>query len=94
MEKSETVIELFKALSKFQGELENVEKAKKGHGYSYASLGHCIDAAKEPLSNNGLSVIQLMGSDDKGNNTMQTVLGHSSGEYISSSCVMPIAKLQ
>ncbi len=35
-----------------------------------------------------------MGSDDKGNNTMQTVLGHSSGEYISSSCVMPIAKLQ
>lgn len=94
MDKSESIVELFKALSKFQGELENVEKAKKGHGYNYASLGHCIDAAKEPLSKNGLSVVQLMGNDDKGNNTMQTVLGHSSGEYISSMCVMPIAKLQ
>tara|TARA_R110000782_G_C14653447_1_gene397018 strand:+ start:11 stop:532 length:522 start_codon:yes stop_codon:yes gene_type:complete len=94
MDKSETVVELFKALSKFQGELENVEKAKKGHGYNYASLGHCIDAAKESLAKNGLSVIQLMGNDDNGNNTMQTVLGHASGEYISSMCVMPIAKLQ
>jgi len=94
MDKSETIIELFKALSKFQGELENVEKAKKGHGYNYASLGHCIDAAKVPLAANGLSVIQLMGTDEKGNNTMQTVLGHASGEYISSMCVMPIAKLQ
>jgi len=93
MDKSETVIELFKALSKFQGELENVEKAKSGHGYSYASLGHCIDAAKIALAKNGLSVVQLMGNDDKGNNTMQTVLGHESGEYISSMCVMPIAKL-
>jgi len=94
MERSESIIEILKALSKFQGELENVEKAKKGHGYSYASLGHCIDAAKMPLAKNGLSVIQLMGTDDKDNNTMQTVLGHSSGEYISSTCIMPIAKLQ
>lgn len=94
MDKSETVIELFKSLSKFQGELENVEKAKTGHGYKYATLGNCIDAAKSALSSNGLSVIQLMGSNEKGDTTMQTVLGHSSGEYISSMCVMPIAKLQ
>lgn len=94
MDKSETVIELFKALSKFQGELENVEKAKAGHGYKYATLGNCIDAAKPALASNGLSVIQLMGSNEKGDTTMQTVLGHSSGEYISSMCVMPIAKLQ
>ena len=94
MDKSESVVELFKALSKFQGELENVEKGKQGHGYKYATLGHCIDAAKAPLAKNGLSIIQLMGNDDKGNNTMQTVLGHASGEYISSMCVMPIAKLQ
>ncbi len=94
MDKSETVIELFKALSKFQGELENVEKAKAGHGYKYATLGNCIDAAKPALAKNGLSVIQLMGSNEKGDTTMQTVLGHASGEYISSMCVMPIAKLQ
>jgi hypothetical protein len=94
MEKSESISELLKSLSKFQGELENVEKGKKGHGYNYASLGLCIDEAKAPLAKNGLSVIQLMGSNEKGDTTMQTVLGHSSGEYISSICVMPIAKLQ
>jgi hypothetical protein len=94
MNRSDSVTELFKALSKFQGELENVEKAKTGHGYKYATLGNCIDAAKSVLATNGLSVIQLMGSDEKGDTTMQTVLGHASGEYISSICVMPIAKLQ
>jgi len=93
MDKSESLTELFKALSKFQGELENVEKGKKGHGYKYATLGNCIDAAKAPLANNGLSVSQLLGSNDKGESTMQTVLAHQSGEYISSICVMPIAKL-
>ena len=93
MNKSESVSELLKAVSKFQGELENVEKAKAGHGYKYATLGNCIDSAKPMLASNGLSVIQLMGNDDKGGVTMETVLGHSSGEYMSSMCVMPIAKL-
>ena len=94
MNKSDSIVELLKAVSKFQGELENVEKAKAGHGYKYATLGNCIDAAKPKLASNGLSVIQLMGNDDKGGVTMETVLGHSSGEYMSSMCVMPIAKLQ
>ena len=94
MNKSESITEVLKALSKFQGELENVEKAKAGHGYKYATLGNCIDAAKAPLKANGLSVVQLMGNDSTGATTMETVLGHSSGEYISSMCTMPIAKLQ
>lgn len=93
MNKSDSITELLKALSVFQGELENVEKAKAGHGYKYATLGNCIDAAKPILKKNGLSVIQLMGSDEQNNTTMETVLGHSSGEFISSACVMPIAKL-
>lgn len=93
MNKSDSITELLKALSVFQGALDNVKKEKSGHGYKYATLGHCIDAAKSHLKDNGLSVVQLMGNDDKGNTTMETVLGHSSGEYISSYCVLPIAKL-
>ena len=93
MDRSESTINLFKALSVFQGELENVEKSKEGHGYKYATLGACIDAAKECLAKNGLSVIQLMGTSESGDSTLETVLTHSSGEYVSSSCVMPIAKL-
>jgi len=93
MNKSESITNLLKALSAFQGELENVEKAKAGHGYKYATLGNCIDAAKPILVKHGLSVVQLMGSDEQHNTTMETVLGHLSGEYMSSSCVLPIAKL-
>jgi hypothetical protein len=94
MNKSDSITELLKSLSKFQGELENVEKAKAGHGYKYATLGNCIDAAKPMLAANGLSVMQLMGSTEKGEVTLETVLGHSSGEFVSSFCIMPIAKLQ
>jgi len=93
MNKSESIAELLKAVSVFQGELENVEKGKDGHGYKYATLGACIDSAKPILKSNDLSVIQLMGDDGNGNATLETVLGHSSGEYISTVCVIPIAKL-
>ena len=94
MQKSESVTEIFKALAKFQGDLENVTKDKAGHGYKYATLGACIDAAKPVLATNGLSVIQLVGCNDTGTPTMETVLGHESGEYISTIIEMPIAKLQ
>ncbi len=93
MNKSDSIAELLKALSVFQGSLENVEKSKSGHGYKYATLGACIDTAKPLLAANGLSVMQLMGDDGKGNSTMETVLGHSSGEYIATTCIIPIAKL-
>ena len=93
MNKSESLCSLLKAMSAFQSKLESVEKTKDGHNYKYATLGKCIDAAKPLLAENGLSVIQLMGDDGKGNATMETVLGHSSGEYISNSCIIPIAKL-
>ena len=42
MIKSDGIAELLKALSKFQGELENVEKAKAGHGYKYATCDYII----------------------------------------------------
>ncbi|MEE8288955.1 MAG: ERF family protein [Nitrosomonadaceae bacterium] len=93
MGKSDSIIELLKAFSVFQGGLENVAKDKAGHGYKYATLGACIDAAKPALAKNGLSVMQLVGSNEKGT-TMETILGHSSGEFISTTCDMPIAKLQ
>lgn len=93
MNKSETLSSLLKAMAIFQSKTESVEKSKDGHNYKYATLGKCIDAARPIMAENGLSVIQLMGDDGNGNTTMETVLGHSSGEYISDSCVIPIAKL-
>lgn len=94
MKMSEKLNDLFAALSKFQGELENASKGKQGHGYKYADLAECINVAKPHLAANGLSVSQMLGSDEQGRQTMITILGHSSGQWISSEFVMVNAVLQ
>ena len=93
MKLSTEVTEIFKALSKFQGELENASKDKAGHGYKYADLGMVINAAKEHLANNGLAVTQLLG-DLNGKRSLITMLTHSSGQYISSEVELEAANLQ
>jgi hypothetical protein len=93
MNKSNETSELFAALSKFQGELDMANKAKTGHGYKYADLAECIITAKQGLADNGLAVIQLLDENEKGT-ALETVLTHSSGQYISSSFVMERAILQ
>ena len=94
MRLSEKTDELFKAFSKFQGELDNASKAKQGHGYSYADLAECINTAKPFLEKNGLAVTQMMGMAPDFKQTMITMLTHESGQYISSEFVMVDAKLQ
>ena len=85
--------DLFKALSVFQGELDNASKGKQGHGYKYADLAECINTAKPWLAKHGLAVSQMLGSNDVGNQTLITILTHSSGQYMSSEFVMVEAML-
>lgn len=84
--------ELFAAISKMQSELTGAFKAKSGHGYNYADLAKCIQTAQEPLSNNGLAVVQLLGETDKGT-VIETILTHEAGGYVSSSFLMAQAVL-
>lgn len=90
---SDNTAELFSALSKFQGELDNASKNKKGHGYKYADLAEVINVAKDHLANNGLAVVQLLGSNEIGKQTLITMLTHSSGQYMRSEVVMVDAVL-
>lgn len=94
MRMSEQLNDLFSALSKFQGELENASKGKQGHGYKYADLAECINVAKPHLAKNGLAVSQMLGANEQGKQTMITLLTHSSGQWISSEFVMVDAVLQ
>lgn len=89
-DKSEQLNELFAALSKFQGEISNAHKSKKGHGYNYADLASILDLTKDALAANGLSVIQLPGDADPGCISITTTLCHASGQWIESSYSMPI----
>ena len=80
---------LFAALAKAQGEMHNAEHdaTNPHYGSSYATLASCLSAVREPLSKNGLSIMQLPGRkvEDGGKIellTLTTILGHTSGQSI------------
>lgn len=88
--KSEEIDKLAAALCKFQGEMPVLSfdatvrvRSKSGAEYSfkYATLQNIVTTAKPYLEKNGLSVIQLVGT-----NTVTTVLMHSSGQWVSIEC--------
>lgn len=82
--------ELFAALSKAQGEIENASKnAANPHFKSkYADLAEVLNTIRPPFAANGLSLIQSPGFDGA-MVSVTTLLAHSSGGYITStaSCV-------
>ncbi len=89
MNQSESINELAGALAKAQGEIKNALKdSTNPHLKSkYADLASVWHAAREPLSKNGLSVIQpVSGGPDT--ITVTTRLMHSSGQWIEDSFSM------
>ena len=91
---SEQTNELFTALSKCQGELDNASKLKQAHGYKYADLAECISIAKAPLAANGLAVSQLLTQSQTNKQALVTILTHSSGQYMMSEFDLADATLQ
>jgi len=98
MKKSSTIAALAGALAKAQGQFPAIERTAKVDfttksgakiKYSYAPLPDIIKACKKPLSDNELSLMQHIwtrGKDEKV--VIETVLCHSSGEWVSSSFTM------
>ncbi len=84
---SESVNELFSALSKAQGEIKGAIKDGINPHFksTFSSLSSCWDACREPLSKNGLSIIQTP-CIINGVNVLVTTLGHTSGQWIKSIC--------
>jgi hypothetical protein len=82
---SESIKELSTALSKAQGEFYHAKKDVNNTFFKskYADLASVIDAAKKPLSDNGLAVIQITDFTENGDTYLITTLSHSSGEWIS-----------
>jgi hypothetical protein len=72
------------SLAKAQGEMENVKKGAENPFFKskYADLASVWEAARVPLSKNGLSVIQSVTSDDA-HHWLETTLLHSSGQFVS-----------
>ncbi len=82
-ERSAQVDQLFEALSKFHGDITNVERTRQGEFGLYADLGACWDKVRKALAANGLGLTQPIlpyGSD--GSLAVVSHLGHSSGQYL------------
>lgn len=87
--KSEQINELAAALAKAQGEMKHasLDKVNPHFKSKFASLASCVDAAKEPLSKNGLSVVHAPQFKDGGLWLLSTLF-HSSGQFVS--CELPL----
>jgi len=82
---SENINELAGALSKAQGTMKSASKDGMNPHFKskYATLDSIWEAIKEPLSQNGLSISQLI-SQEADTTVMTTLLMHSSGQWIKS----------
>lgn len=93
MNKSESIKEISKALLDAQKETGAATKdATNPHFRSkYADLTSVIEAVKGPLNNHGITFLQPVSLSDAGV-CVETVLMHSSGEWISESLTVPVSK--
>lgn len=94
MNMSETVSKLFTALAKAQGEVENASKSSVNPHFrsKYADLAEILNTVRPVFASNGLSVVQFP-SFDGTYVSVETVLTHSSGEWMSGVISAPVSKL-
>ncbi len=100
MKTSESLANIGIALAKAQGELKAVVKDATNPHFrnTYASLDTILETVRPTLAKHGLSLVQggtAPHADENGvvrSFVVETMLLHSSGEYIVNACVMPLAK--
>lgn len=93
MNKSEQIDKLAQALCAMQKDLIGPTKDSSNPFYKskYADLASVWEAIRDPMTKNGLSVLQTM-SGDVEKVVVETVLLHVSGQYISGSLTLVPAK--
>ena len=92
---SDTIGAIAGALAKAQAEMKSAKKNQDNPYFKsvYADLASCYEACREPLTKNGIAVFQgIEDSTDGESVTLNTMLLHSSGEWLSSSLRMPLLK--
>lgn len=94
MNTSETLDLIAPALLAAQKEINNASKDAKNPHFrsSYASLGSVIEAVKEPLNKQGISVIQSLSAGSGSGLYLNTRLLHTSGQWIEDAAFSPLPK--
>lgn len=90
---SETITKLAVALAKAQGEIENAgKKSVNPHFKSkYADLAEIVNTARPVLTRHGISLIQIPSYDGQVA-SVETILLHESGEWLSGISSSPLQK--
>jgi len=93
MKTSESIKALAPALKEVQHQLKTLKKDKVNPFYKshYADLTTVVEGAKEILYKNGFAITQLIGQQ-QGDSTLETVLLHDSGEWLSSEMRLYLTK--
>ena len=93
MNKSESIAALSKALVKAQGEVENASKSSVNPHFKskYADLAEVLNTVRPVFCSNGLAFVQ-MPSFEGGVASVETLLTHDSGEWISNVASAPVTK--
>jgi len=88
MKTSEQISELAAALAAAQGMMENaiMNRINPHFKSKYADLAAIFDAARKPLSANGLAIVQTIGDG-----VLHTRLLHTSGQWIASEHPLPMS---
>jgi len=88
MKTSEQISELAAALAAAQGAMQNavMNRINPHFKSKYADLAAIFDAARKPLSTNGLAIVQTIGDG-----VLHTRLLHTSGQWIASEHPLPMS---
>lgn len=91
--RSASIAALAGALAKAQGAMEGAAKGNVNPHFKskYADLASVWDACRDPLSKNGLAILQPVKADGA-KVTVTTLLVHSSGEWVEESLTMTAAQ--
>ena len=93
MNKSESIKEIATALAKAQAEIENASKTSNNPHFKskYADLAEVLNTVRPVMAANGISIVQ-MPSFEGGIASVETVMMHNSGEWLSNTASAPVTK--
>jgi hypothetical protein len=86
--------ELYEALARAQAKVENAKRGTTNPHFNktYADLATVWDTIREPLTSEGLSVLQLPCEAPAGMVGLRTIIGHSSGQTVESQFFLALKK--
>ncbi|WP_239700250.1 ERF family protein [Mammaliicoccus sp. D-M17] len=84
MNKSESIVEISKAMAKFQSEVKQPFKDAKNPFFKskYVPLESVVESITSIAPQHGISFVQWASNDDTGRVGVSTMIMHTSGEYI------------